>query len=126
MKYAQVDAAEKLRGILREAVPNVRFCDTLPDGWNSNHGLVVVVTNNGTPVSNRAFTTENVHIAVHGANKPHVRKSLAMLDAWLVRPRSRALGMIIKPASGIIVTPSSLKGGFIAAATYKISMVRSL
>ncbi len=129
MKWQQKDAAQRVRDIIRKHTPpeyHDLICDEVPKRWSPEKSILVTVTANGTPTSNRAWTTENVHVAVRSRSKPNARSIMAQIDASMIAPRELSWGLRIKPATGLIVVPDSKFGGYVASVTYRVSTNRSL
>lgn len=121
MKLRQIDAEYVVRYFIRKMVEDpdtVR--GTLPDGWSPQKGVIITVQSDGTQVSQTAWTEEAVRVSVHGDTKPLVRSILSNIDAQIQGTHIALGGVSVRTQLGMIVTPSSLRGGHIASITYVI------
>lgn len=126
--WEQQDAPDLVRRQLRKAIPGweKRIVTFLPDGWAPKKGAYVTVVSDGTPVDGGAWTRESVRIVAHSDNINTSRRILAEIDAYLRTPGLRGFGLGVRPGAGIIALPDSRQGGFIASATYGVTLPKLL
>ena len=123
MSLVQVDAPEIVRRWLRGVVDGAPVRSQLPDKWVPTDGMQVVVVGDGTPITDRGWTRENVRVTVHGLYEPQVRRAAAEIDAALLNRRN-VPGVVISPGPGLIITRDEKLGGFIAAVTTRVAAER--
>lgn len=126
MLFSQ-DPVEKLHRDLRSALPAEIpvHLHTLPEKWNPNMGLVVVVAD-GTPQSgDTAHNRDLVSVTVYAPSFDLARKMGRSIADYLFSPYG-GLGLSISRARSTrpIVGPSSLRGGFISTASYSCGTSR--
>lgn len=123
MSLVQVDAPGIVRRWLREVVDGAKVRGELEDGWTPSTGMQIVVVSDGTPITDRGWTRENVRVTVHGRYEPQVRQVAAEIDAALLN-RRHVPGVVISPGPGLIITRDEKLGGFIAAVTTRVAAER--
>lgn len=123
MTWVQEDAPEIIRRWLRGVVQGPRVRSELPEKWTPADGLEVVVVSDGTPVTDRGWTRENVRVTVHGLYEPQVRGLAVRIDGALL-DRRHVPGVTVSPGPGLIITRDENLGGFIAAVTFRVAATR--
>lgn len=119
--FRQIDAEQLVRNNIREMVDDHEMVrDELPDGWSPSKGIVIVVQGDGTTDSQTAFTEELVRVSVHGESRPDVRSVMSQIDDNIQGNMFRLSLTSATTVIGLMVTPSSLRGGYVASVTYKI------
>ena len=124
----QQDAPDLVRRQLRKAMPGWehRVVAFLPDGWTPKKGVHVTVVSDGTPIDGGSWTREMVRVVVHSDNINTSRRILTEIDSYLRTPGLRGFGLGIRPGAGIIALPDSRQGGFIASASYGVTLPKLL
>ena len=122
--WVQQDAPDLMRRQLRKAMPGweQRIVAFLPDKWVPDKGAYVTVVSDGTPIDGGAWTRETVRIVVRSNNINFSRRILSEIDAYLRTPGLRGFGLGVRPGAGIIAMPDSKQGGFMASATYGVTL----
>ena len=122
--WVQQDAPDLMRKQLRKAMPGweERVVAFLPDKWVPAKGAYVTVVSDGTPVDGGAWTRELVRVVVRSDNINYSRRIMSEIDAYLRTPGLRGFGLGVRPATGIIALPDSKQGGFMASATYGVTL----
>lgn len=125
--YRQVDAEQKVRDYIRELVgkenaDNVR--DQLPDGWSPRKGAIITVQGDGTPTSQTGWTEEIVRVSVHGDERPSVRRIMQDIDMSMQGHHLKMRGVQVTTSMGLLVSPSSLRGGYVASISYRVKYQR--
>lgn len=123
MFAVQIDAPDVVRRALRARIDGAPVRSELPAGWVPDDGVVVVVVGDGTPVSERAWTRENVRVSVHGRFLPVVRKVASEIDALLLIP-GVVPGVSVSPGPSLVVDRDESAGGFIASVTVRVATTR--
>lgn len=67
-----------------------------------------------------------VRVVVHSDNINTSRRILTEIDSYLLTPGLRGFGLGIRPGAGIIALPDSRQGGFIASASYGVTLPKLL
>lgn len=126
--WKQKDSPSLILDLLRKASDNPELIrTTVPERWTPDKGLVVTVVSDGTPVSDRGHTVENVRVRVHGRDGPSVRKMATAIDGYLLTPRiANRPGCLIKAGPGLICIKDSRLGGWQAAITYRVVTSRKV
>ena len=95
----------------------------LPDGWNPNHGVAVVVADDATQVQETSFDRVMVRVTVHAPTFDGARKWARNIHNYLFSPMGGlGLGIDRRRSTGVIVSPDSLAGGWVATASYSCGM----
>lgn len=123
MSLVQVDAPLIVRRWLRGVVDGAEVRSELGDGWAPNQGVQIVVVGDGTPVTDRGWTRENVRVTVHGLHETQVRELAALIDGALL-DRRHVPGVTVSPGPGLIIARDDKLGGFIAAVTFLVAATR--
>lgn len=118
----QQDAPLIVRKALRE-VFEAPVRSELPDGWTPQQSPVITVVGDGTPHTERAWTRENVRVAVYASDEPTARALAQQIDAYLLDPRY-VRGLSIFPGAGLITARDQKLGGWIAAVTVRAATNR--
>ena len=122
--WVQRDAEREMLDLLGDFIGDPgKVTVALPDGWSPAKGDHVTVESDGTPVSSKAWTRETIRVTVHGQNKPRVGRLMRLIDGYILTPRMGHF-LSVKPGAGVLVTPDSLVGGFVASATYRVATPR--
>lgn len=122
--FVQQDSEREMIDLLGKAVDNPDAVSAaLPPKWTPAKGIHITVEPDGTPISSKGWTRETLRIGVHGAQKSQVSKILRQVDGFLLSPRYGHF-LSIKPGMGILTTPDSRLGGYIASATYRVAKPR--
>ncbi|PRQ10632.1 hypothetical protein C1Y63_10585 [Corynebacterium sp. 13CS0277] len=122
--WAQQDAAQRVRNLLRKAFKEKeRVRADLPPGWTPAKGPYMTVVSDGTPHTEPGYTREVVRVTVHAHDAPTARKLLVAADAALLSPLQVRLYRI-KAGAGLIVIKDSRVGGWVASATYTVTLGR--
>lgn len=126
--WVQQDAPDLMRKQLRKAMPGweERVVAFLPDKWVPSKGAYVTVVSDGTPVDGGAWTRELVRVVVRSDNINYSRRIMSEIDAYLRTPGLRGFGLGVRPATGIIALPDSKQGGFMASATYGVTLPKTV
>ena len=119
----QVDAPLIIRQKVRSALEGVPVRSQLPERWVPTQGPAVTIVSDGTPANERAWTRENVRVAVYAATEPQARELATRIDAYLLDPRL-VWGFSILPGPGLVTTWDSHLGGWIAAITVRAATTR--
>lgn len=120
----QQDSERELIDLLGRATGTPEMVSAfLPDKWSPAKGVHITVQSDGTPVSSRGWTRETLRVTVHGAQKSQISKMARMIDAFLLSPRQGHF-LAVQPGAGLMVTPDSKVGGFVASATYRVAKPR--
>lgn len=126
MLFSQ-DPVEKLYNDLRQAIPEeiAVYLHTLPDTWNPNLGLAVVVADDAPQGGDTAYDRDLVNVAVYAPTFDMARKMGRSIAQYLFSPYG-GLGLAIsRPRSTRpIVGPSSLRGGYVSTASYSCGTSR--
>lgn len=125
MRAVQIDAPAVVRGYLRTVVEGIAFRSSLPGDWSPASGMTATVVGDGTSVSDRGWTRENVRVSVRGSVEPEVRRVAALCDAVLLEPGA-VPGVSVVPGAGMIVTADDEFGGFIASVTVRVAATREV
>lgn len=123
MSLVQVDAPLVVRRWLRAAVDGAKVRSELESGWTPMAGIQILVVSDGTPVTDRGWTRENVRVTVHGLHETQVREVATRIDGLLLN-RRHVPGVTVSPGPGLIITRDDKLGGFIAAVTYRVAAER--
>lgn len=118
----QKDAPLIIRRALRD-VADVPVRSELPDKWSPRDGPVIAVVGDGTPHTEKAWTRENVRVAVVASDEPTARDLAIQCDAYLLDPRN-TLGLSIFPGAGLVTVRDTKLGGWIAAVTVRAATNR--
>lgn len=116
--FVQRDAPLDIRRELRGVLVDCEVVETVPDGVVPTRGRYVTVTSDGTPVSQRMWSRENVRINVYASSGPEARKIASVIDAYLLNP-SNCDGYKIHPGAGLLVVRDESHGGYMASVTVR-------
>lgn len=95
----------------------------LPDGWNPNHGVAVVIADDATQVQETSYDRVMVRVTVHAPTFDGARKWARNIHTYLLSPLGGlGLGIDRRRSTGVIVSPDSLAGGWVATASYSCGM----
>ena len=95
----------------------------LPDKWNPNMGVAVVVADDATQVQETSFDRVMVRVTVHAPTFDGARKLGRNIHNYLLSPMGGlGLGIDKRRSTGVIVAPDSLAGGWVATASYSCGM----
>lgn len=120
--WQQVDAPQMVRDVLRRHVPDPETVSaTVPDKWTPSKGPHITVVSDGTPVSTRSWTREQVRVTVRAHDGHTARKIMTQIDALLLTPLAAGLMASIQAGAGIIAGPDSKLGGWVSSATYSVA-----
>lgn len=126
MLFSQ-DPAEKLYKELGKALPDSVpvYRETLPEKWNPNKGMAVVVADGASQGGDTAHDRELVRVTVHAHSFDLVRKTGRAIAEYLFSPYG-GLGLSISRTRSTrpIVGPDSLAGGYISTASYSCGTSR--
>lgn len=126
MLFSQ-DPVQKLFNELSQALPKDMpvYRETLPEKWNPNKGIAVVVADGASQGGDTAHDRELVRVTVHAHSFDLVRKTGRAIAEYLFSPLG-GLGLSISRTSSTrpIVGPDSLTGGYISTASYSCGTSR--
>lgn len=95
----------------------------LPDGWNPNHGVAVVVADDASQTRETAHDRAMVRVTVHAPTFDSARRWGRNIHTFLLSPfGGLGLGISRTRSTGVPVAPDSLAGGFVATASYSCGM----
>lgn len=95
----------------------------LPDGWNPNMGVAVVVADDATQTQETAHDRTMVRVTVHAPDLATARKFGRNIHNYLLSPLGGlGLGISKRRSTGVPVAPDSLAGGYVATASYSCGM----
>lgn len=95
----------------------------LPDGWNPNHGVAVVVADDASQVRETSWDRVMVRVTVHAPTFDGARKWARNIHNYLLSPMGGlGLGIDKRRSTGVSVAPDSLAGGWVATASYSCGM----
>lgn len=121
------DPTEKLCRDLREALPEQVpvYRDSLPEKWNPNKGLAVVVADGPPQGGDVVHNRDLVRVSVHAHSRDLVRKFGRSISDYLLSPFG-GLGLAINRSQSTrpIVGPDSLMGGYVSTASYSCGTSR--
>ncbi|MBE7338124.1 hypothetical protein [Corynebacterium aurimucosum] len=98
---------------------------SLPEKWNPNAGLAVVVMDDATQTRDTAHDRALVRVNIHSHSFDLSRRFARSVNEYLLSPMG-GLGLSIsrRRSTGVIVTPSSLGAGYIATCSYSCGTAR--
>lgn len=116
---------KRLRKIFNEN-DNIRA--SLPDGWsprdkNKINSPMVIVTSDGTPVTNQGFTTEVVRISVYAVDIRTARQVMTRIDAVMMTPMKMGYLTRIEPSVGVMAIKDR-SGWGLSSAAYNVTSSR--
>lgn len=121
------DATARLLEDLREALPDAVpvYRDSLPEKWNPNKGLAVVVADGPPQGGDVAHNRDLVRVTVHAHSRDLVRRFGRSISDYLLSPFG-GLGLAISRSRSTrpIVGPDSLTGGYVSTASYSCGTSR--
>ena len=121
------DPADRLLEDLREALPAEVpiYRDSLPEKWNPNKGLAVVVADGPPQGGDTGHDRDLVRVSVHAHSRDLVRKFGRAISDYLLSPLG-GLGLAISRTRSTrpIVGPDSLTGGYVSTASYSCGTSR--
>lgn len=126
--WVQQDGPQRMRELLRQVMGKSwekRVRAAMPEKWTPADGPVVTVVGDGTPVAQAAWSKEAVRVTVRAESLPRARRILSEIDAYLVTPGFRG-GLGVSAGAGIIALPDSKSGGFMASATYSVTLPKQM
>lgn len=123
------DPLFQLKNSLRRALPEeVVVCEqSLPDGWNPNHGMAVVVSDDAHQVSETAHDRALVRVNVHSYSFDLSRRVGRSIYEYLLSPINRlSLSISRTRSTRPIVGPDSLAGGYVSTCSYSCGTSRKV
>ena len=115
------DPQARLVEHLRRALPSGVgvYSQTLPDRWNPNMGLAVVVADDASQVRESTFDRVLVRVSVHAPTFDLSRKYGRSIYEFLTSPIGGVgLGISRQRSTSPVVGPNSLAGGFVSTCSY--------
>lgn len=95
----------------------------LPDGWNPNHGVAVVVADDASQVRETDHDRTMVRVTVHAPSFEAARKWGRNIHTYLLSPfGGLGLGISKRLSTGVPVAPDSLAGGWVATMSLSCGM----
>lgn len=95
----------------------------LPDGWNPNMGVAVVVGDDAGQVAETTHDRDLVRVSVHAPDFNAARKMGRRIREYLYQPfTALGLGINRRRSTKLIVGPDSLAGGWVSTASYSCGM----
>lgn len=91
------------------------YLHELPNGWNPDKGLAVVVGDDANTRNDTSYDRNLVRISVHASSHHAARKLGRNIHQYLLSPLGGfGLGIDRERSTAVIVGPDSLAGGYVA------------
>lgn len=95
----------------------------LPDGWNPNLGVAVVVADDAMQAQETAHDRKMVRVSVHAPTFDIARRWGRDIHTYLLTPLGGlGLGIDKRRSTGVPVAPDSLAGGWVATMSLSCGM----
>ena len=112
-----------LRGVLPAKVPVHKH--SLPEKWNPNKGMVVVVADDAAQVRENAYDRVLVRVSVHSASRDLSRRFGKSIYEYLLSPFGGfGLSISRSQSTSPVVGPDSLAGGYVSTCSYSCGTER--